>query len=84
MPTYTVKTRDVDCSTTRKFKTLAGARRRFEEMAGHTMEAAIAEQFHDSAEPPKAEDVRSLRTVSMFGTVVTLSAVVEPAVAEVA
>lgn len=76
--TYTVKTQDVDCSTTRKYKTLAAARKRFEEMAGHTMEVAIGEQFYRLTEEgkdlPKVEEVKGLRAVSDYGTVVVFRA----------
>lgn len=73
MNLYSVKTRDVDCSTSKRYRSLAGARKRFEEMLGYTMEAAITEQYGDDPIAnglPAVEQVKRLRGVSMFGTVV--------------
>lgn len=74
--TYVVQTRDVDGSCSRKYATLAGAVKRFEEMVGCSVDAAIAEHFwqlEQEGKPlPKIEDLRYLRAVSMYGTVVTL------------
>lgn len=74
MAQYAVKTRDVDCSTSRKFKSLEGARKRFESMVGYSAENAIEEQFYERTERgealPKFDEVKRLRAVSMFGTVV--------------
>jgi hypothetical protein len=74
--TYTVTTNDVDGSTSRKFKSLKGARARFESMSGRTIESAIEETHWQAAERgetlPTAEQVKALRVVSNFGCVVTL------------
>ena len=75
-PGYTVKTQDVDGSSSRRFKTLAAAVRRFESMAGIKVDSAIAEHYAPLAEQggklPAIDEVQRLRAVSMFGTVVTL------------
>lgn len=73
MPIYRVKTQDVDHRETRRFKTFEGARKRFEEMVGYTMEAAIAEHYGSSGCMPSADTVTNLRAVSNFGCVVTYS-----------
>jgi len=73
MTHYTVSTTDVDGSTRRRYKTLDRARARFEAMAGHTIEQAIAEQFHASDPKPHVGAVVYLRAVSMYGTVVTMT-----------
>ena len=67
---YTVKTRDVDGTSTKKFSTFKAARQRFEEMSGHTMEAAIEEMYHSMDVKPDAETVRRLESISNYGTVV--------------
>jgi hypothetical protein len=76
---YKVSTRDVDGSSVRKFRSLAGAVKRFESMSGLTIDQAIAEQCHATISlgnaPPPIEAFVCLRAVSMFGTVVELSAV---------
>ena len=77
---YTVKTRDVDGSApARKYKTLAAACARFVEMAGGTIDGWIAEQFYERADRgealPKIEEIRCLRAVSNYGTVVVLTKV---------
>lgn len=69
MSRFVVRTRDVDGSTSRKFATMAGARKRFESMLGMTVEQAIAEQYGDEVKPLV---VLFVRGVSMFGTVVSL------------
>ena len=70
--TYTVKTRDVDCTTSRTYTTLKGAIKRFEEMYGHSFEVAIEEFFyanvvHDIPLPTR-DTVTRLSGVSKFGT----------------
>lgn len=81
---YSVTTRDVDGRNTRGFATLAAAVRRFEEMVGYSTDAAIAEAFHhmaDAGKPlPKIAELRSLRGVSMYGTVVVFEACSEHAI----
>lgn len=75
---YTVATQDVDGSPpVRKYKTFAAARKRFEEMAGMTMEAAIFEQFYmrEPKDLPPVEVVTFLRAVSNYGTVVVYRAI---------
>jgi hypothetical protein len=67
---YIVSTRDVDGSTRRVRKTLAGAVARFESMYGHPIDSAIADHFWNREALPKIEDVTHLRAVSDFGTVV--------------
>lgn len=73
---FYVSTRDVDGTTSRRFKSLKGARARFESMSGRTIESAIEEQHWQAAERgdvlPAADAITHLRTVSNFGTVVTL------------
>jgi len=72
----TVKTSDVDGSSTRRYSTEAAAVRRFEEMSGLTIAQAMAEQYYSYVDaqksPPAFADVRVLRAVSNYGTVVTL------------
>lgn len=68
---YTVKTRDVDHSNTRRYKTRERAIKRFEEMVGYSMQAAIDETFYMMAHPPTPDKVTAIRAVSMFGCVVT-------------
>lgn len=71
-----IKTRDVDGSSSKRFKSVKGAVKRFEEMLGYSVASAIVEHFHDNPKPPAgAEQVAYLRGVSMFGTVVTWEAV---------
>ena len=72
--TFTVKTRDVDGQNSRKYKTLDAARKRFEAMLGYSVEAAMAEQYHNCDPVPAFTDpeVRFVRGVSNYGTVVTL------------
>lgn len=85
---YTVRTRDVDGASARHFATLPAAVRRFEEMAGVTVAAAIAECFHeleqDGKPLPTVEQLSSVRAVSMFGSVVVLEAVSPEAIARAA
>jgi hypothetical protein len=72
--TYYVTTRDVDGGTSRKYKTAAGAVKRFEEMAGYKVADVIAEKWGAmyTSPPPPLEQLRDVRAVSMFGTVVTI------------
>ena len=70
---YKVKNIDVDGSSSRSYKTLEGAIKRFEEMAGHTVGAAIAEAYYLSDPLPKIEEIRRLSAVGYFGNRVTLS-----------
>lgn len=73
---YTVKTQDVDGRTTNSYKTWAAAAKRFEEMSGHTPDAALAFNWADhSPAPSAAEYVLKgwIRTVSDYGTRVVLS-----------
>lgn len=81
---YTVRTRDTDGSNTSRFTTLAAAVRRFTEMAGGTVNDHIAEAYYAVADRgerlPLIEELRSLRAVSMYGTVVTFEAVSEQAI----
>jgi hypothetical protein len=75
---FTVTTRDVDGGTRRTYTTREGARKRFESMVGYSVDNAIAEQFYARAEAGQAlptwEEVKGLRAVSMFGTVVSFRA----------
>lgn len=68
--TYTVKTRDVDGSTRKVFKSFAGAAKRFEEMCGHTLQTVL-DNMGEHPSGAKAEDVRYVEGVSNYGTVVT-------------
>jgi hypothetical protein len=85
---YIVRTRDVDGSGTNRYKTLEGAVKRFIEMAGGTIDGHIVEAHHElearGERLPKIEELRHLRAVSMFGTVVTFEAVSEQAIAAAA
>lgn len=85
---YIVRTRDVDGSSTNRYASLAGAIKRFIEMAGGTIDGHIAEAHHELADRgerlPKIEELRHLRAVSMFGTVVIFEAVSEQAIAAAA
>lgn len=67
---FIVKTQDVDCTTRRQYKSRAGATKRFEEMLGYTLQNAIEEHYHAAAVKPTPDNVKYLRGVSMFGTVV--------------
>lgn len=73
MTTYKITTRDTDGGSSRKFKTLAGAMKRFEEMAGHSLEAAIREQFHAASVLPTVRAAACVHTVSNYGTVVVFT-----------
>lgn len=70
---YKVSTRDVDGSSSRKFKTRAAAIKRFESMVGYTMQQVIDERCYMMADDqkPTPDTVHRLSGVSMFGTVVT-------------
>lgn len=71
-----IRTRDVDGNTSKRFKSLKGAVKRFEKMLGYSVAAAIAAHFHASEKPPAgAEQLVYVRGVSGFGTVVTWEAV---------
>lgn len=82
--TYAVKTIDVDGSRpARKYKTLDAARKRFEEMYGHSMESAIEDAFYALAdagkELPTVASLLRLRAVSDFGTVVIFNRIEDSA-----
>lgn len=78
MSHYTVRTQDIDGTSTRRFKTLDGAVKRFEEMLGLTADQAIAEVHHKTADMglrlPKIAELGWLSYVSMYGTKVTFEA----------
>jgi hypothetical protein len=80
MSNYTVHTRDVDGSDRRSYKSIDKAMARFAEMAGHSLETAIREQFHDTPadELPTVRAVKSVRAVSDYGTVVVFLRNCEP------
>lgn len=80
MSNYTVLTRDTDGSDRRSYKTLDKALARFTEMAGHSLESAIAEQFYTlpADELPTVRAVKSVRAVSDYGTVVVFLRNCEP------
>lgn len=78
MSNYQVITRDVDGSTRRTYKTIDKAMARFADMAGHSLESAIAEQYHAAATAPTVRAVKSCRTVSDYGTVVIFARLCEP------
>ena len=75
MPGFKVKTYDVDGSDARRYKTRAAAIKRFEEMVGFSMQAAIDEAFYAAAPEvrPTPDIVRSVSAVSMYGTRVVFS-----------
>jgi hypothetical protein len=67
--TYKVTTRDTDGSTKRTYKTIGGALKRFEEMAGFGVKVAFEEMTEGKAALDERE-IRYARGVSMYGTVV--------------
>lgn len=77
---FTVKTRDVDGSSSRRFKTQKAALARFQEMSGLTLQQALDEMFSDERGAPTVDADKWLsmplprvcRAVSNYGTVVTL------------
>ena len=77
MKEFAVRTADVDGSSTRRYATLAGAVKRFEEMAGYTVDQVIADQ-HDGPVYPTLAKLQYLRGVSPYGTVVVLTKPVTP------
>ena len=75
--TWVVACRDVDgYSSRRSYSTLKAACKRFDEMAGHTVERAMEEYWYflvEAGKPlPAIETVQCVRAVSDFGTVVVL------------
>lgn len=78
MSHYTVRTQDIDGRSSRRFKTLDGAVKRFEEMLGLTTDQAIAEVHHKTADMglrlPKIAELGWLSYVSLYGTKVTFEA----------
>lgn len=88
MKTYFVQTQDVDGKPpARKYAKLENALNRFVEMYGYTIDVAIEEHYYAirqaGGELPRADEIKRLRGVSMFGTVVTFW-VVEKTDAELA
>lgn len=81
---YAVKTQDTDGSNRRTFTTLAGAVKRFEEMSGMTIDAAIREAYwktvDEGGRAPKIDELSHMRGVSMYGTVVTFEAISDEAI----
>lgn len=81
---YAVKTADTDGGGRRNFATLANAVKRFEEMSGMTIDAAIRDVYWRTVDEggrlPKVEELRSVRAVSIFGTVVTFEAISDEAI----
>jgi len=77
MAKFKVKTYDVDGSNARRYKTRAAAIKRFEEMVGFSMQAAISERYWGAgvAVVPTPNDVRHVEGVSMYGTRVVFSEV---------
>lgn len=72
---YIVRTQDVDGSSRRTYKTRESAVKRFVEMSGHTFEQVIPDAYYRWPEKglplPKPDEIKRLRTVSDYGTVVT-------------
>lgn len=72
---YSVRTTDVDGSSTRYYATFSGAAKRFEEMAGLTAEQALSEMFFDADSVPAPSEAQRIIAVSMYGTKVQLTCV---------
>ena len=70
--TYSVVTRDVDGTTLRKYRTLAGAVARFESMYGHPIATAMEEQYFNVSPIPALETLNRVRAVSDYGCTVYL------------
>jgi hypothetical protein len=68
--TYKVTTRDTDGSTTRTYKRIDGALKRFEDMAGFSVKVAFEEMSEGAKAAPNEREIRYVRGVSMYGTVV--------------
>lgn len=81
---YAVKTADVDGGSTRTFAKIEGAIKRFEEMVGFSVDAAIAEHRHAAAAAgrplPKIDALVSLVGVSAYGTRVEFRAISDEAI----
>ena len=73
---WIVTTRDVDGTSQRKYTTPAGARKRFEEMLGYTIETAI---WHMMDDYPEWTSLPYVRGVSNFGCVVSIERTTEEA-----
>lgn len=80
---YLVECRDVDGRSVRYYAKRHAALARFVEMAGHSVESAIAEQYHSAASVPSIDEVLRLRAVGNFGNVVAYEVIGEAAMAEV-
>lgn len=76
---YIVKNIDVDGSSSRSYKSLAGAVKRLEEMSGFKVNDVIEENFahvvEAGGELPKIEGLKHLSAVGHFGNRVILSKV---------
>lgn len=76
---FKVSTQDVDGSDSKKYKTLEGAKQRFESMVGYSLENAIREFCYEREErgepmPVFPDQITFVRAVSNFGTVVRIEA----------
>jgi hypothetical protein len=72
---YTVSTRDVDCSTKRVYKLKSKAIGRFEDMSGHTIQNVLDDQYWSPDAKraiPTFEAIKYLQDVSNYGCVVTI------------
>jgi hypothetical protein len=76
MNSHRVYTRDVDGSTSHRYKSVAGAVKRFESMSGYAIDAAIREHFYATDCPPTLESLVTagghVKAVSMYGCVVEI------------
>jgi hypothetical protein len=65
---YLVKTQDVDGIEVRNYQTLSGARNRFLEMSGMTLEEALQEQYGEGGfVVPEVSECPCITTVSPYG-----------------
>lgn len=78
---FVVATRDVDGGTRKVYRTLGGARKRFQDMSSQTIQQALDETYYDATGAGTADEIewaagpypRVLRAVSPYGTAVSLT-----------
>ena len=69
---WIVTTRDTDGTSQRKYKTAAGARARFEEMLGYTIETAVWHMLPEMDDYPEWTRLPYIKGVSNYGCVVSI------------
>jgi hypothetical protein len=69
---WIVTARDVDGMSQRKYTTPAGARKRFEEMLGYTIETAIWHMMDEMDDYPEWTSLPYIKGVSNYGCVVSI------------